>query len=129
MHHKLEEGALQFYFNEIEGKRENWGSVVQLFNKSYSSAARKERMSNRLQEIRISDFETDEQTETDALRKVVREIDRLSPMSHSECQTDRAKRMFLQGAVNGRDWAFVVLSNSCAPDMNYKDLVDQLENA
>lgn len=64
----LKEDALQFYINEIEGNHYKWGFVVQIFNNRYSSAASKERMSNCLQEIRISDLEKDEQTETDALR-------------------------------------------------------------
>lgn len=50
-------------------------------------------------------------------------------MSFLECQTDRHKRIFLQGAIKGRDWAFFVLCNSCATDMTYKDLVNQLGNA
>lgn len=129
LHHLLEDGALQFYINEIEGKCENWGAVVQLFNNRYSSATRKERMSNRLQALSISGFEKAGCTETEALRKVVQEIDRLAPMSHTECQTDRAKRMFLQTAVKGRNWAFIVLSNSYGPSLKYKELVDQLENA
>lgn len=122
----LEEGALQLYINEIEGNYENWGSVVQLFHNSYYSASHKGRMSYRLQEIRISDFEKFEQKETDALRKVAREIDRLSPMSYPECQTDHNKKVFLQGAIKVRDWALFVLSNSYGLDMTYKDMGDKL---
>lgn len=50
-------------------------------------------------------------------------------MSHSECQSDRSKRIVLQNAVRGRDWAFIVLSNSYAASLKYKELLNQLENA
>lgn len=74
------------------------------FHERYASAAKQDYISHRLNELHISQFETsDDVTEAKALRQTIDELDRLTPMSHPEDRTDRAKTLHLQETIIGRD--------------------------
>lgn len=128
LHYMLDGAALQFFINEIEGKLTNYGEVMRRFHERYASAAKQDYISHQLSEIHISNFETqDNFNEGAAFRAMVDEIDRLTPMSHPEDRTDRAKTLHLQQAVLGKDWARTVLSNVTANELRYHNLIERLE--
>lgn len=92
----LDGAALQFFNNDSEGRITNWGEFIRRFHDRYASAAKQDYLFHRLDELNISQFETgDDDTEPVTLRKTVDELDRLTPMSHPEDRTDRAKILYL----------------------------------
>lgn len=107
----LDGAAAQCLVSEVERRVSNWGDAMRPFAERYSSPAKQDCILRRLDENRISQFETGSDiSEAQALRATVDEIDRLTPMSHPEDSTDRAKMLHLQKVVLEREWARTVLS-------------------
>lgn len=128
LHYMLDGAALQFFINEIEGRVTNYGEVLRRFNERHASAAKKDYIYHRLNEVCMPQFETgDNVTEAQAFCDTIDGIDRLTPMSHREDRTDRAKMLHLQHAVLGREWARTVLSSVSANELKYHTLIERLE--
>ncbi len=129
LHHMLDGEALQFYHREVDGKEGNWGRVCQIFNNTFSSQTKMEKMSDRLRVLHIVNFEREGLAEDAALRRLCSEIERLSPMAHQEDRTSRAMRRCLQNGVGGRDWARDVDTSRLKPDTAYLEYCGMQYNA
>eukprot|EP00178_Gracilaria_changii_P005394 TRINITY_DN1884_c0_g1_i1.p1 TRINITY_DN1884_c0_g1~~TRINITY_DN1884_c0_g1_i1.p1 ORF type:complete len:587 (-),score=68.26 TRINITY_DN1884_c0_g1_i1:3690-5450(-) len=129
LHYSLHEDALNFYKADVRDKIRSWGAVVSAFSERYSSLTTREDISKKLESLHLVDFVTENITPRSALDSLIKEIDLLAPMAHTEDRTDRRKRKFLATPCQGIPWACNALSQADTRHLSYRELCSELFSA
>ena len=121
--------AKQFYIDEIQkpaskaNKSMSWGGMLQKFNDRFASETKRERMSLFLQ---IYSFEREHSDSSQALEKLIAQINKISPMARERDRADEAKSIFLKSAIISRSWGVNALASLKGKRYTYQDLIDAL---
>ena len=127
MRHLLRGEALDFYYDQVIDKTGSWGAAVASFNEAYSSESKMDAVTERLRSLTLSDYESEEKGERQALKDLTKDIERLSPMAHPQLRNDFHKGSFLESAVKDREWALMVSTNHAVMKMPYVQFRTTLE--
>lgn len=68
-------------------------------------------VTERLRSLFLTDYETDDRSERQALKELTKDIEKLAPMAHPQLRNDFHKRSFLENVVKDRLWALMVSAN------------------
>lgn len=67
-----------------------------------------ETIARKLETLHISQFESNDMSEEQALKDLAKEIQNSSPQAPQECRSDRFKKKVLYDATKGREWALQI---------------------
>lgn len=81
-------------------------------NKAFCSNVKVEAVAHKLQSLHIFQFEKDNKTEEEPLRKMAKEIQDLTPQAPQECRTDHFRKNIVYSSTQGRDWALYISSST-----------------
>jgi sugar-specific transcriptional regulator TrmB len=79
LHHLLKENAKRFFTRNIQGTINTFSEASAMMEQEYNSISRRNRISNHLKSLRISQFITSDCNTSDALEKLHGEISKLAP--------------------------------------------------
>ena len=120
LHYALRDHALSFYHNNIVDKNvDNWGALMRIFNEAFCSPEKMQNMTDLLETLTIEALEATGLDEARALDKLMREIERISPMALPTDRGEANMKRALQRATSGRQFALFVTSSPGYQDLSY----------
>ena len=120
LHHALRGYALQFYYRNVVDKNEtNWNNITTLFNNTFSSHDKMQRMSDRLEMMHVSQYESQGMSECAALDKMMKEVERVSPMAMNSSRGDDNMKNTLAKATLGKQYALLVTGGADYHNLTY----------
>lgn len=123
----LRDEALDFYYDQIVGKEPSWSSAVLALDEAFSSDSKMDAVTERLRSLALTDYETQDRTERQALKELTKNIEKLASMAHPQLRGDFHKRSFLESAVKDREWALMVSTNHEVWKLSYVQYRTTLE--
>ena len=120
LHYALRDHALAFYHRNIVDKNiDNWGIVMRVFNEAFCSPEKMQNMTDQLEAMNLEKFEASGLDESKALEKLMREIERISPMALPTDRGESNMKRTLQRATAERQFALFVTSSPGYQDLSY----------
>lgn len=127
VHTMLKGDALQFYYQQLEHLHE-WTAIANCLKDRYQSDSRIHSIEDELDNIRITDFETNSTHEGQALQSLARRIETLVPQCPQGRNDDTYKRKYLYKAVRMKAWSDGPIS-SMSQNTTYNAFLDSLTTA
>lgn len=106
--HSLEPGSAAHQLLETlsDSGRSSWHNIMLNFNSRFYNEATRERVLNRLNQLRIESYrEQNDVDDNKALKKLVTDIDKLCGMVLPVDRTPQSRRRYLNNAILGTDWS------------------------
>jgi hypothetical protein len=128
-HHLLRDNAKRFYTRHIQGNVGSFSEASNLMEQEYNSISRRNRISNHLKSLRITQYVSSHCNTSDALEKLHVEISKLAPQGPMHYRSEEHRIEYLRSAVIGMSWAREPLSRVNAGGMSYQELFSQLESS
>lgn len=128
IHYALKDDAEAFYYDNLRTVQ-NWGEMRRMLGERYNSYARRQHISDYLRNVRLDEFTDNDTPEKEALQKLARKIEALTPQAPEGENGDRDKLRHLHFAVRGYKWARGPIDRLASDLNDYKSFLDALQKA
>lgn len=129
MHNILTKDAQRFYIDRVKAYVTSFEQVVKMIDDEYNSPARKARVNNFLNSLRVNDYIGNKVDSALDLAKVFKLILKLSTQVPASPRGDTHRIEFLRRAVIGYDWSREPLSRFATDGITFQRLYRELEAA